>query len=531
MSWGFHRESVTLHLADGTAIHGALYRPTAAREHLPLAVVLHGTALAHQSCVPGLAIPLAQHGYLTLALDLQGHGLSGGTVPRWELEQPARMLGTLEAHPEVDAGIDLLKREPGFDQKTYIPLVLKPLSEAERNSFPDRLVIFQRLALIGHSRGGWVAANVGFRRNDVASVVSIGAPPGTCDLHRPRNLLIVTGGKDELFPTASCEDAIAQATDGAIKASDQAFGCFWLMSARRLLKVNGADHFTELANPWITRKVVQWVASSLDLDSGEVPGDWLLGLTIGLLLTTVGGAPTCRWLLGHWSARLLGAGMTESHWRRWGLGLFFLGVVLAIFVVLVTRRWMERGPAYFLGPALALVATLALVSWAVILITGRPRQFPGSRWAAGTAMGLATFGLAVPWLGLPWGYTWLGLVPSTQRAWLGLVILPLALPSTLALAGGFGRLTETGRGQVTILLLRGLLWLAVPLVLWFANQFGAVPFYPMSVIPVALVAVSFLVPFPLWLLADRPGLTTSRAVAHALALTWLLACHLPFVDG
>jgi dienelactone hydrolase len=531
MNWDFRSETVNLRLPDGTPVSGTLYRPTIPMKNVPVVVVLHGTALAHQSCAPGLAIPLAQHGYLTLAIDLLGHGHSGGEVPRWELDQPLRMLETLTDHPEVDAAIDLLKSEPGFEQESAVCLARKSLTAEERQRHPDNCVRYQRLALVGHSRGGWVAANVGFRRPDVASVVTIGAPAATCDLNRPHNLLILTGGRDELFPTACCEKAISRATDGAIAASDQAFGCFWEMNARRLLKVNGASHLTELANPWVTRKVVQWVASSLDIDSGEIPGGWLLTLTTGLILTTVGGVPACRWATHGTANALLGKPTVVPEAGRWWiLGLFFFLLAFVPWLVMRARGLLELGPIYFLGPSLGLAAATALAALIAATVLGRrtPSAASGAR-GQGSVVGVAAFLVAAVWVGLPWGYTWLGLVPDGRRALLALVALPLTLPLTLSLAHFFGRLTALRSATVAALLLRGAAWAVVPSALWFANQFLVIDFYPVSVVPVGLVASSFVFPFALWLVADRPGLTVSRAVAHALGLSWLLAAHLPFV--
>src|SRR5262249_38277197 len=92
MSWDVVSEPVPLHLADGTPVGATLYRPRKVQPGMPAAVVVHGTALAHPSCVPGLAIPLARNGYLALAVDLIGHGHSGGRLPKGELDYPLTTL-------------------------------------------------------------------------------------------------------------------------------------------------------------------------------------------------------------------------------------------------------------------------------------------------------------------------------------------------------------------------------------------------------------------------------------------------------
>src|SRR6516165_10566509 len=65
--------------------------------------------------------------------------------------QSLAAVGTLADHPELEAAIDCLKQHPLFARKFYY-------CNGHEND---------RLALVGHSRGGWAAANVGYRRGDV----------------------------------------------------------------------------------------------------------------------------------------------------------------------------------------------------------------------------------------------------------------------------------------------------------------------------------------------------------------------------
>ncbi len=128
-------EGVALPLADGNVIRGALYSPRGAEGPLPAVVVVHGIAVDHASCGPGLAAPLARNGFLTLAVDVRGHGRSGGTIARAELNDHLAMLDGQAEHPEIDAAIEFLKRDPR--------------------------VAGPQVAIVGHSRGGWAATNVG----------------------------------------------------------------------------------------------------------------------------------------------------------------------------------------------------------------------------------------------------------------------------------------------------------------------------------------------------------------------------------
>ena len=77
---------------------------------------------------------------------------------------------------------------------------------------------------------------------------------------------------------------------------------------------------------------------------------------------------------------------------------------------------------------------------------------------------------------------------------------------------------------------RGLLWLAIPAVVWIGNELfnRSHPFFGISV---TLAGAAFVLPLPLWLLEDRKGMTMARAVGLAFSAAWLFACHLPFVNN
>src|SRR5262249_9432920 len=138
---GIRCTPVRVRTTDGTTLRGMLYRSRAPTGPEPAAVVLHGTAGSHASCAPGLAVPLAPIGFSVLPLDLRGHGRSEGTLALSEYDDLATLLRSSAEQPEVEAAIDFLRQEPGVDRG--------------------------RLALVGHSRGGWMAAVVGCRRPDV----------------------------------------------------------------------------------------------------------------------------------------------------------------------------------------------------------------------------------------------------------------------------------------------------------------------------------------------------------------------------
>jgi dienelactone hydrolase len=473
---------------------------------------MHGMALGRASCGPGLAIPLARNGYLALAIDECGHGRSGGGLARQQLDTIAATLDTQVEPPEVEAAIDFLKKEPRAD--------------------PGQIV------LVGHSLGALAAINAGHRHPQVRGVVCIGAAGGNCDRDLPHNLLILGGGKDRLCSVSRCARVLAQAT-GVENWEPPAYaGDFAEGNRRGLLVVSRVNHFTELADPGVTRRVVQWFGSALSIDAGPVSGWWLIGVTAAVLTASAGGVLVSVWALRFLAhgllpvpGRVLANAATLSG-RRTRLALFLVMVPALVAGIAAVERTIELGPVCFALPSAALFAGLAI---ACLLVVSRPSPAGwhafehGTRQAVrGLILGTAALVLAFAWLNFSWGATWWDLVPTPRRLQLVAILIPILVPVGLLLALGFQRLGGHRRPD-QLALAQGLAWLAVPAALWLGYILFADARHPLFAVPVWFTATSFIVPFPLWLLPNRPGMTWARGIAHAGAAAWLLGCHLPFV--
>lgn len=536
---GIVQETVRLTLADGTPIRGTLYAPAANATQLPMVLLLHGTAASHRSCAPGLARTLARDGYLTLAIDLRGHGASGGFLPRAELDALTADVAWESAHPEVDAALDYLKHHPRA-------LTQHPLTGRPHPLAPSRYPLqhFHGLALIGHSRGGWVATCAARQRDDVDGVVSIGLAPLNVDERRPRNLLFLTGEHDRLCSDACCRHALAQAQSslpaGCVdparwQAADAAgepidpYGEFWTGLARHATRVIGAGHCSEMTSPDVVRCAVEWVNSAMCLEGQPVVSD-VYRLLVAVQVATLGGFLGFLWLAARAGDRLLPASAAAGlPCRPWRALVFLALLVPALPLVAWGAPFVEIGPAYAAGPTLLLFATVAFVC---LVCAGRGEQGTvrlrhfWETQGRGMTVGLLMFGLLLLALGTPLNLTWLELVPTTRRFALALALFPLLLPSSLALALGIQRLA----GSRTWVF-GALLWAVLALAVSQLIDFVVVARQPLFLIPGSLLALSFLVSWPLWCVAHRAGMTSARGLAQAAGLAWLLACHLPFVTG
>jgi hypothetical protein len=112
-----------------------------------------------------------------------------------------------------------------------------------------------------------------------------------------------------------------------------------------------------------------------------------------------------------------------------------------------------------------------------------------------------------------------------------LILWPLLFPWSLALTIGLPRLVGGHGDWMRTRLAQALAWLGVALALWGGFVAFTADQWPLFAVPAGFLSASFLVPLPLWLAPNRPGMATARALSHAGAAAWLLACHLPFVRG
>jgi dienelactone hydrolase len=502
--------TVQLHLADGTAIHGTLYRGRSPASASPAAIVLHGTALTHSSCAPGLAVPLARVGFAVLAIDLRGHGRTGGSLPRSEYDKMEAMLASSPEQPEVDAAIQFLRTLPGVDAG--------------------------RLALVGVSRGGWMATTVAAHRDDVACAIAVSSAPTNCDSRSPKNLLFLVGGFDQCIPWLQCQKAFDNATSGH-GTPGETIGEFGRGTARQMTLSPWSTHLSMMADASTMRRAVQWAAWSVGRDPGPVPAGRLYVAVVAVALASLGGLLTLIGVGSIVAVRLLPAASDSPRSAQ-------LFAVAALLLLPFSASWIagrvgsclpDGGVLFSSGAFVVMLAMGAFALLAGLLVRApRPARVSGFSPAAswrGVLAGLlmASTGLTV--FGVTWGSTWLDLSPTPNRLCVACLLLLLFLPCGLALSSGvqrvLGQTSATRSGAAS----RGLVWLGMAATLWIGYVTFARTDYPFQGIPLFFIVLSSFIPLPLWLLADRPGLCVARGVSHALTVAAFLAWHLPFVHS
>jgi len=221
----------------GKQISGLLYRPVdaTAQNPLPAAVLVHGISGSKQM-MSGIALELARHGFVTLAIDLVGHGNSQGV---FGTDATDLTLGTL-------AAVRYLEAQP------YV-----------RRSL---------IGLVGHSLGaGAIRATAVAHGNITASVyiagglgsMVAGSEYGVLNSTFPKNLLIAVGKYDVLFEIDQLKRGIEPIFESPQEIAPYfLYGNFSTQTARKLI-TPPTTHLFEPMDPSIVSEIVLWMDNAL----------------------------------------------------------------------------------------------------------------------------------------------------------------------------------------------------------------------------------------------------------------------------
>ena len=226
--------------------------------------------------------------------------------------------------------------------------------------------------------------------------------------------------------------------------------------------------------------------------------------------------------------------------RPWHLLLSAAVLAIAMLPVAPLAAWLGArlpdGGLLFASEAFSWLGGAALM--AVLIGTSirwlMPRQNTvrmGPRFWRGLLLGGLVCVLEMCLFGFTWGTTWIDVSLTPRRVAVGAALAMVLFPVCWLLAVGVQKTLGPSPATLRSGLRRFVAWIGLGLALWIGHLWLVRQDYPFAGIPLLFVLVSGALPLPLWLLSDRPGLCTARAVNHTLATACFLACHLPFVTG
>jgi len=235
------------------ALAGLLFVPKAAtpQQPMPAVLILHGLGSKKESHA-AFAQYLAERGFVSLVMDLRGHGDSAGVLDDHVLDDVHAAISYLASRPEVDGarlavrgssmgaylGIHAAAENPAIQAVVAIaPATEEILLAALAQTKPGRKVVdltqgarIQRTAVTNFLRARRVA--------DAVRKIS------------PRPLLFIQCRDDELVPATSTERLFALAGE-----------------PKSLIMIDGGHHRFAQQDGTIHRHTAEWLAQSLSLRS------------------------------------------------------------------------------------------------------------------------------------------------------------------------------------------------------------------------------------------------------------------------
>lgn len=221
-------------------LSGLLYRPGYVSDAAPAPriVLAHGLSEAKQM-MSGIALELARNGFVALAVDLLGHGNSGGKLSQGNEDHS---LGVVTA-----------------------------VHYLQSLSYVDH-----RIGLVGHSLGGGAIRAAVASCTNIYACVFIGSGLGSMvsepeygylNTTFPKNLLIAVGKYDVLFNLTELETEQLLPVFGTSDAviPNSVYGNFSLSIARKLV-IPSTTHLFEPIDPLVVSEAVSWMTYSLKSD-------------------------------------------------------------------------------------------------------------------------------------------------------------------------------------------------------------------------------------------------------------------------
>ncbi|MHA1268412.1 MAG: alpha/beta hydrolase [Candidatus Helarchaeota archaeon] len=235
----YNRYDISLTSKDGTLISGWLYIPNPTPTEaapVPGIVVTHGFTSSKVS-MQGFSIEFVKRGFVIVAIDYRGHGMSGGYLDdrRYTNESPLIY--------DLMAAVNYLRSLPYVDNKS--------------------------IAILGHSMGGITAIQAGAMFPDkINATISIGAilnpshGEGTVNVSLITNFMIGVGALEELFTVEDTLQFMKNYSGISNPQPNILYGDFIHGNATKLVVSPKADHILEINDKILIESSIEWLENS-----------------------------------------------------------------------------------------------------------------------------------------------------------------------------------------------------------------------------------------------------------------------------
>ncbi|MCK4953282.1 alpha/beta fold hydrolase [Candidatus Bathyarchaeota archaeon] len=520
-SSGITTEQVWLTTTDGTQLNAKIYKPNSQSGHVPGIVVCHGLAACHQMMQSFFSVEFAKRGFYVVAIDLRGHGDSGGGI---EISFDV-LFGR---YPHVDdmstytffnvAGVDV-------DVRAGVDYLLSRI-EVDPN----------KIAILGHSLGGAAVFMEGYSDPRVKTVVAIApviSPRNGMNLTSPPNLLLAVGGRDGIARIADVVGLLSKTTGGGEEVG-KLYGNFSEGTARKMIVSDGVDHAGEMFDAFIAEESIIWVEASLSIES-ILPisiSSWrslfvplfvitsLLSVFPAILVVKElggiirNGKPPEKTRPTRMSVKKL----VFIYWGAWGCSVL-VGMPLQIMGLF---NWI---PLVFADILLSAFVTASLIFLLALIVSRRSDEklsLSMHKVTTNASLGVLGFLIVFITMNLVFTKNFLDLLPTTREFPLMIVSFFILLPLTF--------LEELWLRNLQLRFQKPWLKIGVPVLLYLSTKM--LPLASVSFIFGNLVLLtSSLVFIPVLLtslLFNENDSIIGGAVFNALLFAWLIAVVLPF---
>nr|MDO8112640.1 alpha/beta fold hydrolase [Candidatus Sigynarchaeota archaeon] len=242
----------TLVASDGTRIASLIFTPTNTSGNHPGVVVAHGFCGNKQYMQP-LSIELVKRGFVVVAIDFRGHGISDGY-----------MLGRF---PTDDMSLDIGAAVGYLQGLGYV----------------------DKIGLVGHSMGGRTSLVYAEAHSDIINAtVSLGMVSMDFNWSRIPNLMMAIGQFEQTFTRQDAIDFVRAYTGNASAETGLQYGSFAAMNATKAVIGPTSEHLGDVFEPTIMHEMVSWLELAF-FGSIRWPVNITITILVGFIITMLAG--------------------------------------------------------------------------------------------------------------------------------------------------------------------------------------------------------------------------------------------------